>query len=395
MVKRALYRLAVPRDVQLQQRREGRRDVRTSGSLSPGSGGGATDAIAVQPTGQRLEVGLRSQGSSKIIEEYAELFDADGFDAVAYHGTRGYGDDYGDSGRTPQDGYYALEGTESDPVIRGDGDGGSVTGRLRKKGTRKSHWRSVKTNPATITNPFGSDTTGYIAAPDDARNVRWSNVDGDTEDATAVTTNNAKHGDVTLYDAQASSFQTSSDNPELIYDLVHIHAGAVDCKVWDPRGVDETDANGVLQWQKVFRPDHQFDGSEVVISTSLLRVYIDDVAQTITAERWNDATTAWESVTLGSSDWVPFDLDIVSIGASRVEFQLEFFNTNVGGGEETYYTYTGVAHRGRDDIQWQDPPNQTTVSTPDLDSLLNPIADPSTVDPQQRRSLRHRQETRL
>lgn len=386
MVQRALYRQSVPKDTQLQNRGSGSRQVQTAGSVA--QGGGVTESVAVNPSGQQLEIGLRGAGAARIIESYAELFDADGIEAVAF---------YGVDQRTPMDGYYALEGVESEPVIRGSGDGGSVVGRLRRKGTRKSHWRAVATNPYNgYSSSLNQDQTrARITVPSAATQVRWMNADGETEAASPFTSGNGtEQGDIDVYDARTSSFETDSSNATMIYDLPYMETGKVDAKVWDTRGfADKTDSDGVLQWQKVYRPDHVFEGA-CVLDTTRLRLYLDDDNQTISAEEWGPLAETWNSVSLGASDWVVYDVDITAINQCRVDAQVRFSNTDDNDAIQ-FYSYDLVAHRGRNDIMFKDPPDEANVNPSNLDTLLSPIADEDSYDPQQVRTLVDRDKTRL
>lgn len=387
MVQRALYRQSVPKDTQLQARGQGSRRVQTSGSVAENSAG-VTQGIAVNPQGQRLEVGLKGAGAARIVESYAELFDAGGITSVAYYGT---------GQRTPTDGYYVLEGVESEPVIRGNGDGGNVVGRLRRKGSRKSHWRAVPTNPYSgyTSNLNDGFTRARVVVPSTATKVRWSNRDGATEEATAISAGVAtEFGTVDIYDALDSSYESGTSNATLVYDLPYVHTGKHDAKVWDDRGnASKTDADGVLQWQKVYRSDHVFEGAAVV-DTGRLRVYLDDEAQTITAEAWDSGTSSWSAVSLGTSDWVLYDTDIVGINQCRVDAQLEFSNTD-GTDAIQFYRYDTVAHRGKAGLMFKDPPDEDNVDPTDLDSLLSPIQGEDNTDPQQTRALRSRQDLRL
>lgn len=376
MTDKRLYGLPIPNDAQTSTSGETRRNVAAQGSLSDDPS--PVEAISLEPGERSLTVQYRARYAELLAESLEQLFDAGSIEEVPY---------YGVDRQTPQDGYYTLErSSPSQPDPRIDGVH-ETQGVLRKAGTRNSHWRSVASTPAQVENDFGTDTTAYIGVPATAEKIRWFNREtGGTESGSVVVTRAAEHGDVDIYDADTVSFST----PVLIYDLAYDQEGRVDPVAYDTNGNDsKTDSDGVVQWQAVFRSENEFEG-DAVFDNGLLRLVFDEPGQSLSAEEWDAGNETWNAVSLGTSDWVLFDLDLTRISPARIEGQVGFENTADG----SLYSLDMVLARGADAVLWMRPDNEPDPTPSGLVNKLDPIADRSIVDLQDAQTLTARGEVR-
>jgi hypothetical protein len=338
-------------------------------------------APAVEATGAEPgEFGVRGQFRGKHAErattELTELLQADVLDAVAL---------YGVGASTPADGYYTAErGTNS--RLRPQTPGAlSFEGDLTREGTRASHRRAVGTDPKQRPHPFGNATTAYVGVPAAASKVQWLDYErSQTTPATPDDTVAAEFGDVDRYDIGAAP-SGYGDRPYLVYDLPLANAGDVDAAVFDTYGESRIDAEGDFAWGQVFRGDHVFDG-DAVIENGRLRVTLDEAAQSTTAERYTSGS--WSPVSLGASDWQLYDVDLTHPGAAQVRARLAFEDATSGD----LFELEAVLHRGWDDLQFYSPAGLSVP--PGLQTLLDPIAAGSVIDPQPERALIARSELR-
>jgi hypothetical protein len=253
----------------------------------------------------------------------------------------------------------------------------------------------VTTSPAEVDHSFGADTTPLVGLPSAARRVRA--VDGTASvtqrerNLSPTLTRTAQHGDVDLYDLDAIGI----DSPVLLYDLDYDSQGDVDVGVWDSFGTETiTDSGGIVRWQRVFDPAHDFAAdAAAVIENGLLRLWINapdagDETAILEAERWDDVTESWSTVDLPAyatgdidTDWQPAALTLTQIGQTSVHGQLEFAavaGTNAGD----VYPVDVHLDRGWEDALITIPPNEPGPIPADLETLLAPIASMRVVDPE-------------
>lgn len=366
---RRLYRCHVPIAA---TRDSGQNQAQNVQMYSPvGGGSTSSETISTQPGTTRVRPQFRGYNARKLARELIELVNSDQLTAVPYYGVD-------DAGRihTPDDGYYSLE---SAGLVRNEARveqhiGVNMT--LREVGTKRNHWREMRVKQTQPRNDFGNDTTAYIGVPAAASKLRWFNsTNGSRETPSLVSTRSAEHGDVEMYDFRASSLT----NPTMIYELPYVQDGRTDPKVWDTRGNSSKTStpdgsNTVIEWQRVFDPAHDEQG-KWVFDNGLIRVYIDDSANTISAETYSGS---WGSVSLTSNSWEPFDVDVYHIGQARVDARVEFYDTS----GDTYFDLDMSLQRGYNYPQWTVPDSGTQGSTPSgLQDVVDNIANGDAYDP--------------
>jgi hypothetical protein len=343
------------------------------------------DTQAVEQTGldsdeQRLEATYKGAYAQKQATELKELVASAGFDSVAF---------YAVNGSSPEDGYYALESRDIAPAHPREPRIQTAAVRITPKGKRGSKYRVVETNLDQLQNDFGTGTTAYVGVPASATNARWYRPStGAREDATLVATRSSQLGDVAVYDAQDSSY----DHPTLIFDVDYGEEWPTQTRVWDDRGhADKLDANGDVQWAKVYATDHDATGL-LLVDNGLLRLTFNVGGNTLFAEEWDDSAGAWSTVTLGSSDWELFDVDLTRIGQGRVTAQVEFRDPTQS--PTAYFALDMRLGRGATDAQWTVPPGESGSTPSGLITRLDPIASSSVISPTETWSLVDRSEVR-
>lgn len=360
MTDRRLYALTIPAGLQTDTSVGARQQQSQQGVLD--SDTGALESIAAEPGERPLEVEYPGGLADVRAAELREL--AQGLSQPLPY--------YGIGTQTPADGYYIVEappGRRSGPVDPRDDRFQRVQTQLTKAGTIASHWRAVTTDPVQVDHPFGNTTEAPVGVPAAATKVRWYDGADATEEVTVQSTRTAEFGDVDILHARNSTFTA----PDLIFELDYSEAGNTDPRVWDDRGqADRVDADGALQWQKVFAADHRFDG-DAVLSSGLLRLFVDEPNNSITAEEYSSGS--WSSLSLSSSDWELFDLDIRTIGLAQAAGIMEFRDPTQS--PTAFHTLDWHLQRGAEDVLFA-----TTDPVPSgLETLLDPIAADHIYDP--------------
>lgn len=370
---RRLYRTPIPETAFRNTDETGRSNV---AKLAAIQGGSSVQSVGTEPGELSLDVQYKGTYAGRLALELVELLHTDSVQPVPYAPT---------SGQSEDDGYYAAESVtagrirpQTDAVV-------NVDARLVREGTRASHLQAVETSKSNPKNDFGSDQVTHVGAPADASLVRWWDGGATVEYPTPVATRTAEYGDVDIYDVDAASFS----DPTLVYAPAGYDGiGDVDAKVWDTYGgASKTDANGVVQWGRVFSPEHDYVG-EAVIENGLLRLTLDEANQTIAAERWDTslATPAWSSVSLGTSSWYPVDVDVRTIAPARIEARVLFSDGS------SRYPLDMVLSRGDESALWVRTPNATSTTPSGLVTLLDPIAQTTTYDAGEEQGLAERTE---
>jgi len=286
-------------------------------------------------------------------------------------------------------GYYNIESAKTNPTDPRVGEYQQEYDlEIAKKGTRQSHWRSVRTNPQTDTNPFDAGAAPELGLSIRARKVRWfDDVGGGLEDATVQRTVEGEHDQLNIYDPSEPSFS----KPVLIYDIPYTEEYPTDCVVWDTNDrskvyrepgdsptvgsatvgsatVGGDDVRVASQWQRVYVTDHEWRG-DMVLETDRLRLVIDQPEDILRAYRWDPADGQYNLLQLGSSDWRLFDVDVTSIGLVRLKAQFEFEDQSTGD----RVNLNGTLIRGLDNVVWTVPANEG-VTPQGLQDRLDPIA---------------------
>jgi hypothetical protein len=367
MPRRRLYTLSIPTDAQLET---GRQVRRRTASISPlGDGTAVGQAIAPEPGSLRLVGSYRGALADVMAREVEELADADGYEAVPLFTTGG--------DNTDRDGYYVVQEADTGAAApRAEGALHTFSSRLELSGSRNSHFRSVEITVDSVANDFGTTEEARIGAPSQASLVRWYDERANTlTQATPADTVTTEFGAVDLYDVASAPSTTSA---ALVYDLPYADQGKTDVRVWDDRDkglAAKTDAEGVVQWARVFVTSHEYQGRPVV-SNGRLRVLLDEAPAAqpgLQAERWDASSSQWASVTLapeGNPDgWALVDADLTHIGPAAVEAQLLF-----RAADGTQAPLNARLSRGADVLLFATPPNAPAATPVSLREVVEPIA---------------------
>jgi hypothetical protein len=382
MSDRLLHALHVPSDAQRQSGSERQRQLSKRGAVD--SDISSTESVRSQPGQQTISGQLRGRLAPLMAAEYEELFAASGVDTVPYTVR---------NGESQLDGYYAPENIGENFADARDDRIQSFDGVLTVQGSRRSHWRAVRSNPETLDNPFGSDATPEFGVSTRSRKVRWfDDTTGSLQDATVQRRVQGEHDFIEIYDASEPSF----DRPVLLFDIPYTEEYPTDVTVWDTYDRDKlyqetssadyqvgsatvgsatvTDTIDLetVQWQRVYVTDHDWTG-DIIIETDRLRLLVDQPEDNLRVYQWNPSVGLWEQQQLGSSDWRLWDIDITHIGLVRVECQLEFENTTNGN----KYNLNAKLLRGLDNALFTIPPNESAPAPSGVVDRLDPIAHPS------------------
>lgn len=365
MTDMKLYACVVPERGQERRGSTGSTNQSVQGVL--GSSTGSVETIATVPGDQTFTVQFAAPNAEKLVTQLDELARSGDIDEVPFFGV---------SESTSRDGYYTLSQTDTGAMDPHSTQFQRFDGTLSYVGTRAEHRRAVKTDISEESHPWGNDQTAHIGAPADATKVRWLDEEtGQRAEPSLVETRTGEFGDVEVYDARDADLD--ADNPTLIYDIAYSDAAWTDPRVWDTRGeASRTDGDAVA-WAKVFATDHDFAG-EAILSNGLIRLRFDEDDQSLTVEEWDDGASSWTSVSLGSSDWEFFDLDLRRVGLASVHAVVEFRDPTQSPTE--YYTIDCRVKRGWESILFDERDGEGGVPT-GLEDLLDPIASESNYDP--------------
>lgn len=365
MTDRYLYTVSIPEQAQTTASQQGRREVAQFGSLTQGDS--PAKPLGVEPGERTLRVQYKGYNDDIMAQMLNELARSGDIEAAPYYGV----DTNIAHVQTEEDGYYAVEHSDrSLPDARSENFPESTLS-MRKIGTQKTHWREVTMNATVIENPFGNDTSeAVVGLPANARKVRWWDGDIDTQTAAVSSTVTCEFGSVDIYDHGSAPYALN----HLIYELPYDAEGEVDVKLWDSRGsASKTATVGsytVVEWQKVFHPDHEFFG-DCVLSNGRVRLTLDEEGQTQSAEEYTGGS--WSALALGASDWAIFDVDPLTISEEHLEVQTIWEDTSDG----STYILNALLRRGDTRVQFYIPENlvdiQGTIPA-GLDTLLSPVA---------------------
>jgi hypothetical protein len=375
----AIHNLVVDSDSQRSSQTNLRNEIAALGVLNEDSD--VVESLASEPSTQRLTGTVKGTYAAKVARELEEIGRASGVDTAAV---------YRDDGTAGQlNGYYSISTVDTGPADPREERLQSVDISWERAGTRASKWRAVETNLDQLQNDFGTSTSAEIGVPATASKVRWFNATtGGREDATLVTTRSSQFGDVEIYDAQAAPW----DHPTLTFDVDYGEEWPTQARVWDDRGhADKLDANGDVQWAKVYATDHDPEGL-FLVDNGLLRLTFNTGGNTLFAEEWDDSAGAWSTVSLDSSNWELFDVDLTRIGQGRVEGQVEFRDATQS--PTAYFALNCRLGRGATDAQWTVPPGESGTTPSGLQTRLDPIASTSIVSPTETWGLTDRSEVR-
>lgn len=357
MADRFLYTVAIPERDQSTIGNDQQRRISAQTSLTTDFGN--VQDTGTQPGQQPIVGAFKGLYADLMAKQLQELAQGTGYTTVAY---------YTDDNDPKNDAYVTVDSFTVDPANPRNADielwefDGSVT----EAGTRRSHWRTVETQPTNIDNPFGAGGNDRIGIPATATKVRWYDQKGQSlESASATNTIAGRFEDHEIYNPDDPSFS----NPTLIYKVPYSDEGKIDARVWDDFGRSQLDGDDVNSWQKVFISGHNYNGSAVV-ENGLLRMTLDEDGESLTFSEWDTGTSSYSSVSLGASDWVLTDVNFTRISPSRVGGQMRFRDTNSG----SFHTLDFQVNRASNRVLFITPTNQGSIPS-GLDTKLDPIAE--------------------
>ena len=361
-----LYRTPIPE----RALQDGRETVQAQlAQLGLLDGSSEVETVSGEPADLTLSVQYEGRYADRLALELVELLESQEIAVIPLAPNEG---------QSEIDGYYVTESVRnfsrqhpsSDRLL-------NVEATLSKKGTKASHKHAIR---CRVTQPdpgnvFGNETTAFVGVPSESSTrARWYDRSfSESVSADVTDTVSARFGDVALYDAREVE-DTLGDEPVLVYKSKSYDGeGDVDVGVWDTHGeTDPLDADGVVQWSRVFDPAHDPRGDEeIVVENGLVRLFLQDgLEENLRAEQWDDTADDWSAVDLPESDWTLVETDLKRIGAVAVEAQLVF----VDGTEE--FVVDLRLERGYDRPQFCLPDGSDPM--PDgLQELLEPLADES------------------
>lgn len=393
MSDKLLYAVPVPEDAQTNSRGEQQQQLSKLGILDQDVP--AVTDVSPEPGQQLLQGWARGKYAPLIATMIEELFRASDL-TVPYFVA---GSD------VSIDGYYSTENVTLQAEDPRYDRWQRFDGTLTREGSRRSHFRTVKTAPDPADNPFGSTTPVEISLSIRASDVRWyDDSTGSTESATVQRTVAGEHDDLDVYDATEPSFS----NPWLVYDIPYKHEYPTDVTVWDDYDRDkeavETTSSATVGsatvgsatvgtdeifdsvWQRVFVTDHEWRGRPV-LECDRLRLRPDEDNGRLLAYQWDASDDHWDIVQLGVSDWRLRTWDIRQVGLARVESRTTWENTSTG---DTHRLDVAV-RRGMDDALIVNPTNEPSVPSGLVDRL-DPIASDADQDAGERAGIVKRSE---
>lgn len=344
------------------------------------------EGVGSDPGQQTFRGQFRGNDSEAMMTEVVELTEnnAPDYEAVPL---------YGNDTATDEDGYYSLSDVRPQQPRPTTRRFWTYTLGLRKKGTPKTHKRAVETaitalNTSPPTNPFGTNDTVEVAIPNASSKVRWFDAENKSYEAASPTrTDETQFGSVDVFNTSSPTFT----NPTLTYELALSEEGKTDLRVWDTKGSASRTSGGLLKWQRVFDPGHNFTG-DAVVENGHLRLTFNESAPSLSAEEWNETASDYDAVSLGASNEQLDDLDLERIGQQRVEAQVVFFNTS---DSSRYHTEFDLK-KGYNTTLITVPENEDASAFPaGLDTKLSPIASGLDDDPAAVKTLVRREKTRL
>jgi hypothetical protein len=310
--------------------------------------------------------------------EYEELANASSIDVVPFYQVGG-GDD-------PTDRYVAIQSADRNAGHPATNKVQRVDLEISPIGSKRSHKRAVRTSPTDVDTPFASAGAAEVVINAAFRNpFWWEPVAGTLESATIQRFEDGQEDDLAVLDATEPSFA----DPVLVYDIPYRFEYAGDVAVWDGRTATKTDADGNVQWQRVFSTTHDWV-NDAVIETKQLRLRFEEGAE-IEASLWNESNGAYETTSLGTSDWRLDAFNITRNGLERVDGYVRLFDTT---NTSNKYTLNFSAKRGYDTILFSTRPDEGSVPQGVIDRL-DPIAHESATDPRGDQDLVTREEVGL
>jgi hypothetical protein len=388
MPDRRLYTVSVPEHAQTRDEQSASRNLSDLAAVAGGSG--SVTALGTDAQQRDLRVQYKGYNDALLARMFHELADSDTIETVPFFGVN----PDGSHAYTPQDGYYSVSSADYTTPDDRSSSFPTVEATITRVGTRKQHWRHLGTRPAAVDNKWGSDQTQEVGIPAATTRARWYDGDALSTAAEPHRTASTEFGGVDIYRAADAPYDTL----ELLYELPYPEEGKVDLAVYDTRGSDTrtttVDGQTILEWQRVFATDHEYDGV-VVVSNSRRRLTLDDTNPGndggITYEKHtpdaggygvnygeayglSDSSGGWDPVDLyDNRAWVLDDVDLTTIDYARVSARLGFRSTV----SDREYELNMHLARGADGVIFYEPEDRAGRQGPlptDLEIWLDKIA---------------------
>ncbi|ELZ05383.1 hypothetical protein [Natrialba aegyptia] len=372
-----LYPLVIPRDPQTGLSAQLQQQLASSGIL--GADSSVVEQLTSEPGDQTITGHYRDRYAGKMADELEELAQSSGFEALPLTGL---------PETTSMDGYYALESATVDPVQPHTTRVQRYDLSLTRKGTKNDYWRAIEPNRRQADHEFGNGTTALVGVPALATKSQWLHPETKARTtASPIETRSAELGDVDIFDLDAGQNAVGTENATLLYEIDYGDEEDVDTRVYDTRGhASKHDADGNLQWQKLFSTQHDFD-DEIVLDSGLLRLRLDESSGTIAAEEWDSASSSWTDVGLTQPSGVSlFDVDLLEVAMVRDKAQLTF---DVDG---SLFALDAILSRGADAVLFDIPQGEDGPIPTEVENWIGAIASTTVVDPNASKGLVGRSE---
>lgn len=297
------------------------------------------------------------------------------------------------SGGLPEAGWYEIADATIRPAHPNERRVWRYQLSLSRAGTRGDSFRAIRTNPRGVDHPFGSEQSEFLGIPSTARKTLWYDPDTQSTTAASPTATVATIGpDIERYSVVDGRAALGSHRATLLYDIDYPD-DVFGVRAYDTQDESERkDLDNVRQWQAIHQTGHDVD-DPIVLATGRLRIRVSEpdtsATGTLTAERWDDSTGEWTSVSLPATEWTPLDLDLIDIGQQRLVAQLLFVDSN-----DNLTALNLVFEVGRDAALIVQPPGASGSVPAGLADHLDPIAAATERDVQARRALVARSEVR-
>lgn len=407
MTDRRLYTVSIPEHAQTQGEDS---DSRNVGDLAAVAGGsGSVTPLGTDAKQRTLSVQYKGYNDDVMAMMLQELASSDDLETVPYFGVNPDGEHV----HTERDGYYTVESADHSTPDDRVSDFPTVKMTVKRTGTQKTHWRYLTTKPVVVDNPYGNSQAQQVGIPGSARKVQWYDRDTNSTHAVPDRTAATKYGDVNIYRAEDCPYTRMA----LVYEVPYPDEGKTDVAVYDTRGhdskTDTLEGQTVMEWQRVFSTDHEYEG-EMVVSNGRRRLFINDETNNLAYEEWTppgdgygnsygqayglgDSAGGWENIVLGtqSGTYYVTDVDLTTIDYSRVAGRLTFSDPD--DDSVSSFVMAFVLARGAGGFVYYEPEDLAGaqgVRHGDIDEQLEPSASDRTYAMGENQTVRKRSEVR-
>jgi hypothetical protein len=274
--------------------------------------------------------------------------------------------------RRKSDGYYHIEDGTVQPAHPERPEVQQYEVSLTRAGGRGSHYRAVRTRPQTVNSPITGSDPPDVPVYYTSLSAKQQLYNPDSGAVTGLDPGTAIDSDTgNLY--KETPPQASNEERLVLYDTSY-NFDIIGLYVFDDKNFNsKTDADGNRQWQAVFDPSHDLQGTpRFVISTQRLRVYLTGLdSPDIEAERYDAASGSWSSVSIPTTDWEILDVDLKRVGLHSTSVQVRFRDTTTPSDVRTVNLYFSF---GAESLIVGVPPTESATIPPGITDRLVPIA---------------------